>query len=67
MLITVDFPKKVLEAPSTVGRAAQDAYRKACVALENEILVGEFPQIDEVPVEASLVQATGAPPSPWAR
>ena len=43
------------------GGAAQGASRNACAALEDEIPVGEFPLVDDVFVEVSLVEATNAP------
>ena len=62
MVITVDSLERVLEAHFVVRGTAQDASRKACVALEDESPVEEFPYVDE----ASLFEAIGESP-PWAR
>ena len=42
MVIIVDLSKRVLEVPSTVGVAAQEASRKACAVLEDEISSENF-------------------------
>ena len=62
MVITIDSLERVLEAHFVVRGTAQDASRKACVALEDESPTEEFPHVDE----ASLVEAIGESP-PWAR
>ena len=56
-VITVDLSKRVLEAPSTVKGAAQDAFRKAYTALEDQTPVEELPRVNK-----AFVEATGAPP-----
>ena len=61
-MITVDSLERVLEAPSTVGDASQHSSLKACSALEDETLADELPRVEEVPVEASLVELIGTPP-----
>ena len=61
-MITVDSPKQVLEAPSSVRDASQHSSRKACSALEDETLAKELPHVEEVPVEASLAESIDAPP-----
>ena len=55
----MDLPKLVLEAPFFVGGATQDA---SYATLEDEIMVGEFPHVDNVFIEASLFEVTDAPP-----
>ena len=56
MVIDVDLSKRVLEAPSAIGGAAQDASRTACAVLEKEAPAGEFPRIDDASVETPLVE-----------
>ena len=63
----MDSPERVLETLSADRGATQYASRKACAALEDEIPVKEFPRVDEAFVEASLVEATSAPPPLRAR
>ena len=60
-MITVDLLERVLEAPFAIAGIAQDAPRKACAALEDETTVEKLPPVDEASVEASLVEAAGAP------
>ena len=55
----MDSPERVLEAPYVVGGAANNASR---AALEDEVLAGEFPRVDDASIEASLVKATDALP-----
>ena len=61
-VIDVDSLERVLEAPSAVGSASQDASRNACAVLEDEVLIEEFPRVDDASVKASLFEATDAPP-----
>ena len=56
IVIVADSLERVLEAPSAIGGGAQDASRKACVALEDEIPVREFPYVDD-----AFIEATNAP------
>ena len=60
VMITMDSPEQVLEAPSTV----QDA---SSAELEDEIPARESPRVDDASIEASLVKATDTPPrARWA-
>ena len=59
-VIDVDSPERVLKALSSIGGASQDASRKACAALEDEIPTREFPHVDDVSIKALLIEATGA-------
>ena len=67
-MIAVDWSERLLGAPSIVGGATEDAFRSAYAVLEDEIMVGEFPCIDDAFVKASsLVEVIDAPPPSRAR
>ena len=65
----MDLSERVLEALSIVGGASQDASRNPYAALKDEVPTGEFPRVDDVSVEASLIEVTDEPPprARWAR
>ena len=55
----MDSLERVLKASSVFKVAVEGA---SCVMLKDEIPTRESPSVDEVPVEASLVEATNVPP-----
>ena len=62
-VIVVDSSERVLEALSIIGGASQDASRNPYAALKDEVPTGEFPHVDDVSVEASLIEVSKGPMS----